>query len=104
MLFGLFDVLMIYVVLVMWLGHSRIRVGRERVVVTSGIAFLTRSTSMPTASCADVSVKIGMRSGNTPYYDLALIGDDGTTLNAGSSIKDKREAEWLADAIRAYFL
>ncbi len=102
--FGLFDALMIYVVLLMWLGHSRIRVGRERIVVTSGLAFLTRSASMPAASFADVSVKVGMRSGNTPYYDLALVDDGGKKLKAGSSIKDKREAEWLADRIRAYFL
>jgi hypothetical protein len=104
MVFGLFDALMTYVVLLMWLGHSTIRVGRESIVVTSGIAFLTRSASMPTASFTDVSVEIGMRSGNTPYYDLALVGGDGKSLKVGSSIKDKREAEWLADAIRAYFL
>ncbi|MCZ6918512.1 MAG: hypothetical protein O7I93_17185 [Gemmatimonadetes bacterium] len=99
-IFGLFDVLMIYVVLLMWLGHSRIRIGRERIVVTRGIAFLTRSTSMPTASLSEVSIKIGMRSGNTPYYDLTLRGADGEKLKAASSIKSKREAEWVADRIR----
>jgi hypothetical protein len=41
-----------------------------------------------------------MQAGRTPYYDLMLIRNDGRKLPAGRAIRDKREAEWLADTVR----
>jgi hypothetical protein len=49
---------------------------------------------------AEVTTRIGMQSGNTPYYDLILVRKDGKRMSAGRSIRDKREAEWLAATMR----
>jgi hypothetical protein len=48
----------------------------------------------------DVEVKIGLQSGSTVYYDLAVLQKSGRRVNAGSGIRDKREAEWLAGLIK----
>lgn len=41
-----------------------------------------------------------MQAGGTPYYDLVLAREDGRQVPAGRGIRDKREAEWLADTLR----
>jgi hypothetical protein len=41
-----------------------------------------------------------MHSGNTVYYDIRLVRRDGVRLHAGSSIRDKSEAEWLVEQMK----
>jgi len=48
----------------------------------------------------DVHVKVGMQSGNTPYYRLMFTDDGDKKIRAGWGIRDKREAEWLAQRLR----
>ncbi len=98
-LFGLFDVFLVLAVLGMWLGHSRVAVEGTVVVLTRGLAFLTTTTTLAGADVTGVKVKIGMQSGKTPYYDIVLLTADGKEHKAGSAVKDKREAEWLAEVM-----
>jgi hypothetical protein len=44
---------------------------------------------------------MGLQAGSTVYYDLAVVQRNGRRANAGSGIRDKREAEWLAGLIRS---
>ena len=97
---GLFNLLLFYAVLTMWLGHSKVVVGPDIVRVVSAVAFVTATKSFPTDSLVEVAVTTGMQAGNTLYYDLTLRTADGKKIKAGTSIKDKREAEWLADVLR----
>lgn len=99
-LFGLFDLFLLLAVLWAWLGHSRVAVEESVVVITRGLAFLTKTTPLPTARIAQVLVKTGMQAGNTVYYDIVLRTVDGSEHKVGSSVRDKREAEWLADVMR----
>ena len=98
--FGLVNLLLFYAVATMWLGHSRIVVGPNTTRVTKGILFFTSTHSFPTDSLAKVSVTTGMQAGNTLYYDLVVPTIDGKKIKVGTSIKDKREAEWLAGVLR----
>jgi hypothetical protein len=41
-----------------------------------------------------------MQSGSTVFYNLAVVQTNGRSTNAGSGIRDKREAEWLAGLVR----
>ena len=43
---------------------------------------------------------IGMQAGNTVYYDVVIRRKDGKKTTAGRSVRDKREAEWLAATIK----
>ena len=97
--FGLFNLLLFYAVATMWLGHSKIVVGPNTTRVTTGILFFTSTRSFPTESL-EVSVTTGMQAGNKLYYDLTVLPVNGKKIKVGTPIKDKREAEWLADVLR----
>jgi hypothetical protein len=43
---------------------------------------------------------IGMQAGSTPYYDVVVRRKDGGKIIAGRSVRDKREAEWLAITLK----
>ena len=43
---------------------------------------------------------IGMQAGNVPYYDLEVRLKNAKKVVAGRSVRDKREAEWLAATIK----
>lgn len=55
---------------------------------------------IPARDISAVEVRIGMQAGSTVYYDLAVVTAGGRRTNAGSGVRDKREAEWLAGLIR----
>jgi hypothetical protein len=37
-----------------------------------------------------------MQAGSRPYYDLIILLKNGKRVTVGRSMRDKREAEWLA--------
>jgi hypothetical protein len=59
-----------------------------------------REQRLDAGEIAEVTTRIGMQSGGTPFYDLVLVRKDGDEVPAGRGIRDKREAEWLADTVR----
>lgn len=99
-LFGGFAVLMLVGVLRLWLGVTRVVVDRGTVSVTSGLLGGGRSRTLTAAEVAAVDVGIGMQAGDTPYYSVRIVRTNGRRITAGSGIRDKREAEWLAHTIR----
>lgn len=49
---------------------------------------------------ADVKPRLAVQAGATPYYDVSIVLKDGKTVAAGTGVRDKREAEWLATAVK----
>jgi hypothetical protein len=94
--FGLFGLLLIYGTLQLWLGVSRVTVNTNTVAVASGYISPGRERSLSAGEITDISTSIGMQAGSTPYYDLAIVLKNGKKVIAGRSVRDKREAEWLA--------
>jgi hypothetical protein len=94
--FGLFGLLLIYGTLQLWLGVSRVTVNASTVTVASGYLSPGSERSLTAAEVADISTSIGMQAGTTPYYDVAIVLKNGSKVIAGRSVRDKREAEWLA--------
>jgi hypothetical protein len=70
------------------------------VVVASGLVAPLRVRRIPAADISEVKAGIGMQAGNTPYYDLVLMRKDGKRISVGRGVRDKREAEWLAQTVR----
>ncbi len=97
--FGLFDLLIGWIALSLWCEVARVRVHADGVRLASGIGQPGPERWIPGAQIADVRVAIGMTANTTAYYDLKLVRADGRTLTAGSGIRHKREAEWLAAQI-----
>ncbi len=93
--FGLFGLLILWGVLELWLRVTRITADAGTVVVASGYLAPARERRYPMAEIAEVTSKIGMQAGETPYYDLVLVRTDGKRVTIGHGIRDKREAEYL---------
>jgi hypothetical protein len=41
-----------------------------------------------------------MQAGTTVYYDVTVVRKTGKKVKVGSSLRSKREAEWLAGRIK----
>jgi hypothetical protein len=94
--FGLFGLLLLYGTLQLWLGVSRVTANTNTVTVASGYLSPGRERSLSPGEISDISTAIGMQAGSTPYYDLTIVLKNGKKVIAGRSVRDKREAEWLA--------
>jgi hypothetical protein len=102
-IFGLFDLLLLYAVLQLWFGVSKVLIESGQVQVTSGFLWLGVSKVIPCSQVEDIQISIGMQSGGrtgTPYYNIELLTNDKKKVNLGRSIKDKRQAEWLATTLK----
>lgn len=98
--FAAFGLLLAWGALALWFGVSRITIGDGSVTVARGLFAPLRERRMAAREIEDVVTRIGMQAGGTPYYDLILVRKDGRKVPAGRAIREKREAEWLADTMR----
>jgi len=97
---GIFGLLIFVGVLDLWLQVSRVNV--DAGTLTWATAYLSpgRERTLPASEIADVIASIGMQAGTTAYYDVAVVRKNGKKIKVGHSVRDKREAEWLAGTIR----
>ncbi len=98
--FGLFQLLLLYMVLELWLGVARVTVDSTAVTVARGYLTPMRERRYSAGEISEVTTKIGMQAGGRPYYDLVLVRTNGKRITAGGSIRDKREAEWLVGVVK----
>ncbi len=99
--FGGFGLLLGWFVLDLWTGVSKVRVDRQGVRVTSGWFRSGSERLVPESDIGDVRAAIGMQTGTIAYYDIMVVRRNGRKVTAGRSVRDKREAEWLAATIRS---
>jgi hypothetical protein len=98
--FGLFGLLLVFGTLQLWLGVSRVTVDAGILSVATGYLSPGRERRLTTSEIADVSARIGMQAGSRAYYDVVVLRKGGKKVTAGRSVRDKREAEWLAAIIK----
>jgi hypothetical protein len=99
-IFAGFGFLLAWGAVASWFGVSRVTIGEGSVTVARGLFAPLREQRIAAPEIAEVTTRIGMQAGGTPYYDLLLVRKDGRRVPAGRAIRDKREAEWLADTVR----
>lgn len=97
---ALFGLLLMIGLLDLWLKVSRVTVDAGAVTVATGYLEPGRERRLMAAEVADVVAAIGMQAGKTVYYDVMIRRKDGKKTAAGRSVRDKREAEWLAATIK----
>ena len=101
--FGFFTVLMVIFVVDLWFTSTRVVIEGGTVRVIRSTFGMPRTTSVPCSDVKDVRLHIGMQQQQTmtqdakAYYDLRIVRKNGKEVTAGSSVRDKREAEWLAE-------
>jgi hypothetical protein len=101
LVFGLLELLIIYLTLRLWFRVVRVRADRDLVSVEAGLGTPRPRRSVPAAEVRDIELGIGMQSGDRVWYDLYIVRADGRKFEAGGGIRDKREAEWIAARLRA---
>jgi hypothetical protein len=69
------------------------------VTVAHGWLVPQRERTLRAAEIKGVTTRIASQQGNTPFYDITIETVAGTRVSAGGSVRDKREAEWLAATI-----
>lgn len=99
-IFGFFGILILFGVLDLWMGVSRVNVDAGTLTLAKGYLYPGREKVLRASEIADVAAIMGMRSGNTPFYDVVLLRPNGKKVRAGRGVRDKREAEWLAERIK----
>jgi hypothetical protein len=98
LVFGLFEALLVYIVLQLWFGTSTATVNRDRVRYRSGLFNAGQFREINSSQIAAVDAVIRSQQGGatgTPYYDIQLIQADGKKITVGQTVRDKDEAEWL---------
>jgi hypothetical protein len=98
--FGAFGLLLVIGVLELWLRVSRVVAGNGTLAVASGYVAAGGERTLRASMIDDVTTRIGMQAGTRPYYDIVVNTKDGKKVVAGRALRDKREAEWLAAAIK----
>ena len=97
---GLFGLLILIGVLDLWLEVSRVSVDAGTLTWATGYLFPGRERTLPGSEITDVVASIGMQAGTTVYYDVTLVQKSGKKIKVGRSVRDKREADWLAGTIK----
>jgi len=98
--FGLFDVLIAWIAVTLWLEVVRVRVDPAGVRVARGFGEPGPERLVAARDVADVKLAIGMSSGTRVWWDLSLACTSGRPVPLGGGVRDKHEAEWLAARIR----
>jgi len=100
LVFGFFDLLLLWFSLELWLGVSRVTAGSGALLLATGLGYPGRAQKISAGMIAEVVPVIGMQAGSTPYYDVVVRSKTGEKMIAGRSVRDKREAEWLAVTLK----
>lgn len=97
---GLIGLLILIGVLDLWLQVSRVTVDAGTLTWATGYLFPGQERTLHASEIADVIAAIGMQAGTTVYYDVAVVKKNGKKIKVGWSVRDKREADWLAGRIK----
>ncbi len=93
--FGLFELLLLWMCAELWLRSTRIVISPQEVTVSHRWLLFHRATTIPVTDVAGITTKVGMTSGHRSYYDLKLTRRNGRPVTLGTGVSGKVEAEWL---------
>ncbi len=95
--FGLFDLILLFIVLSLWASSSIVTIGAGMVTIKAGLFGMGPMRTVSCAHVTDITLTVGMQSGGasgTPYYTINLICPE-RKIEAGTGVRSKLEAEWL---------
>jgi hypothetical protein len=99
--FGLFDLLIVFFVLDIWLYASRVIVNNRRLTLTAGFLGIGRPGMLEANEIERIYKKRGMQSGNTIFYQIVLKTKDGKDITLGKRVKNAQTADAIVDAIQS---
>jgi hypothetical protein len=99
---GFFELILLLIVANLWFGSTTVTIGGGSIRRRHAIVGLGSTRVIPVQSISRLDLHIGMQSTGprgTPYYDLRVTLAGGRRTHLGSSIRNKRHAEWLRAAM-----
>ena len=93
--FGLFDVLLVYGVLQSALGSSRIEAGDGKIVLSRTFVGIGTTREIPYSDVAQILAATTAQN-TPPSYSLRLQTKSGQKITLADSIDDRQEARWVA--------
>ncbi len=99
--FGFFELLLLYAVMALWLQRTRVRVEYGRIEIRDRILGIGRTVTLDSSDVDSIRPEIRMQSGSTPYYDVRITRRSGSPVSAGRWIRSRRDAEAIAQALRS---
>ena len=100
-IFGFFQLLLIYGLFTMTTSVAKITAARHAIRFVRGPFGFGKLKSVNADQVKKITISSGMQSGNTHYWDLKLQTNDNERHTLVTSIKDRKEAEWIAKTIAA---
>jgi hypothetical protein len=97
--FGAFGLLLLAIAASLVLGWAAIEAGRDGLRVTKGWGPFTRTSSFRAEEVARIEPRVGMTAGSRAYFDLKVVFVDQSSIGAGSGLRDRRQAEWVAERV-----
>ncbi len=101
--FGVFDLLLIYALIQSMLGSFRILVGNGKIIfrrAVLGIGFAREIAFSNIAQILTVTPSVGQ--GTQPSYSVRLQTRDGKSLTLADSIGNRQEARWVAAQLEKF--
>ncbi|MEP7324810.1 MAG: hypothetical protein ABI836_02580, partial [Gemmatimonadota bacterium] len=99
--FGAFDVLLLYGVLALWLGKVTVIADTGLLTIERRILGFGGARRVEGQVISVIEPAIGMQVGSTPYYDIKVILSEGRPVTIGGGIRDRREAQYVAALLLA---
>ena len=93
--FGLFDVLLVYGLLQSALGSSRIEVSNGKIVLSRRLVGIGTTREIPHSDVAQILAATTTQS-TPPSFSLRLQTKSGQKITMADSIDDREEARWIA--------
>jgi hypothetical protein len=85
-IFGLFDLLMLWFVLDLWLDKRRIEVLPDRLLLSGGILGTGKTHEIPRTQITGIRPIRGMQAGNKLYYRIEVTTQGGKKHMAASKL------------------
>ncbi len=100
---GVFALLLLFFVVSLWCTSSRVVIESGGVRIHRSTLGFRTTTVIPCEEVSDVNLHVGMQQNQTvtqsgqAYYDIEFHRQPGRKVTAGRGVRNKREAEWLAE-------
>lgn len=101
--FGFFALLLLYIVVQMWLGTTRVGIGGSELLLQDGLLGGGKVRRFAFSEITSITSAIKSQQGGgtgTPYYDIELTLRSGKKVTLGRTLRNKREVDWLMEEMR----
>jgi hypothetical protein len=101
--FGFFDLVLIYAVIQSTTGTFHIEVGNAKLILRRAVLGIASAREVPFSNIAQIlAVCPVVGQGTKPFYSLRLLTKDGKKLTIADAIDDRQEARWIVAQLEKF--